>query len=155
MRRGGLQHPLPLPQQQHPSAGSKSLLCLPCLAGLSAGRAVLAASRCPGAQKPPSVQPIWQRCRRRVEISPCPARCACGSGEEGRPALVHTDSHPTRVESLHAQGQELPTTQVTHRARLEKETGGASKLSGDCTASAFLTDSYRSAALPMLKQRQK
>lgn len=69
--------------------------------------------------------------------------------------LVHTDSHLMRGESLHTHGQKPPTTQVTNRACSEKETGGASKLSGDCTASTFLTDSYRSAALPMLKQWQK
>lgn len=155
MRRGGLQQPLPLPPQQHPNARSKSLLCLPRLAGLSAGRAVLAASRCLDAHKPPSLPLTWQRCRRRVEISPCPARCACGSQEGGCPVLVHTDFHLMRAEGSHTHGRELPTTQVTNRACSEKETGGASKLSGDCTASAFLTDSYRPAALPMLKQWQK
>lgn len=87
MRRGGLQHPLPLPQQQHPNARSKSLLCLPCLAGLSAGRAVLAAPRCLDAHKPPARPLVWQRCRRRVEIAPCSARCARGRG------LPHARAH--------------------------------------------------------------
>lgn len=85
MRRGGLRHPLPLPQQQHPSARSKSLLCLPCLAGLTAGRAVLAVPRCLDAHKPPSPALIWLRHGRLVEISPCLARRACGSGEGAAP----------------------------------------------------------------------
>lgn len=90
-----------------------------------------------------------------MEISPGSARWACGSGERGHPVLVRTDSRPMRVESSHAHGQKLPATRVTNRARSEKETGGASKLSGDCGASAFLMDSYRSAAFPMLQQWQK
>lgn len=73
-------------------------------------------------------------------VTPCscariPVRCELR-------ARTHTDRNCQR----HA---------LTNRARSEKETGGASKLSGDCGASAFLTDSYRSAAFPMLQQWQK
>lgn len=125
VRWGGLQHRLPLPQQQHPSAGSKALLRLPCRAGLAAGRAAPAVVEVP--RRPETSLCDFAELRGRVEAPPCSASRACGSGE-GAARARGFPPYGSR-ELAHARTGAAADT-VTKRAGSEKETGGASKLSG-------------------------